>query len=236
MNKFSGFAVLAIAASLASGAEAASIKLDSFTSDVQSVSIMASPISGTPGTVGASGFNMTDVNGSLGLGSFVAWCVDIAHYLMPVGQQQEYKITDTPFSNSEGLTEIGKSRVQAVFDANYGVIDLSNGDQAAAFQMALWDAAFETESGDWSVSSGVFQANSTGSTELANTFLANASNYSGGRKWKMTFLEIEGQDANRARNTGQNLVTVSAVPLPAAGVLLLAALGGLGLVARRRDV
>lgn len=225
--------VLSVVAALGitTSANAATLHLDGYTSLVQTVNISSSPVANTPTVVGSSGFNITDTSGSAG--SFVAWCVDVAHWLMPNGGSQEYTETTNPFSNSQSLTTVGIARVQSVFDANYGGLNAAIGDHAAAFQMALWEAAFEDDSTSMSVSTGDFQASSYGSTALANTFLANAEAYTGGVNWNLTFLEVAG-GADRITNSGQNLVTVSAVPLPAGAVLLASGLFGFGAMRRRK--
>ena len=66
----------------------------------------------------------------------------------------------------------------------------------------------------------------------ANEYLVAASEYDGKRAYRLSFLESSSDSANKSAH--QNLVTVSPVPLPAAGLLLLAAFGGLGVAARRR--
>ena len=213
-------------------ASALTLQLDSYTSSVQTVNVGASPVAGTPSQVGATGFNVTDTTGDMG--SFVAWCLDISHYLMGTGDSQLYTVTNNPFSNSFGLTAVARDRVQLIFDANYASVDFSNGDQAAAFQMALWEAAYEDDNGLLDLTSGLFAASSNGSNSLAATYLANAIAYTGEKMWNMTFLEVAGLDPNRAKDSGQNLVTVSAVPLPAAGLLLITALLGAGAMSRRR--
>lgn len=230
---FNKLFAVAIAVALFTGhANASTLRLDGYTAPVQNVRVGSSPVSGTPSHVGATGFSITDISGSLG--SFTAWCLDISHRLMGVGQSQSYSVTSNPYSNSYGLSNSARNRVQSVFDANYASLNLTNGDQAAGFQMALWEAAYEKRTNPLSVSSGLFRASSTGSTSLANQYLSNAANYTGNQRWNLSFLQVSGYGPNRGVNTGQNLVTVSPVPLPAAGLLLLTALAGTGVLARRR--
>lgn len=227
------FCAAAVAAIfLAGGAEAATLKLESYTAPVQVVNVAASPVAGTGSTAGGTGFNMVDLTGSLG--SFVAWCLDIGHRMVSVGSSSEYDVTSDPYSNSYGLTDTARDRVQALFDANYADLDFSNGDQAAAFQMALWESAYEDDSTATNMTDGLFRASSSGSNTLASNFLLNALGYTGSKRYEVTFLEIAGLGPDRPYNSGQNLVTVSEVPLPAAGVLLLTALAGTAFAGRRR--
>jgi hypothetical protein len=185
--------------------------------------INASPV-GVTGTYGAYGFNMTDSSGQLG--NFVAWCLDLQHYLAPVGQARSYEITNTPFGSSYGLTAVQQARVQAVFDANYAFVSstVTNVTQAG-FQVALWDALYDT---DWNAGTGDFRVGAGSVRNAANDFLLAASTFSNNSVWNLTFLE--------SNTNNQNLVTASPVPLPAGGLLLLAALGGLGLARRRKAV
>lgn len=192
--------------------------------DPKTVNITATPV-GSTGTTNAYGFNMTDSVGPLG--SFVAWCLDLGNFLANTGAgAQAYKITSDPFGNSYGLDAAERARVQAVFDANYGSLNLSAGNEVAGFQLALWDALYD---GDWDLSAGAFKATASAAiTGLANGYLAAAAGWSDGKRYNMTFLESTGSTQR------QNLVTVAPVPIPAAGGLLLLALGGMGIAARRR--
>ena len=50
----------------------------------------------------------------------------------------------TPFGNTLDLSMGGRAdRIQSVFDANYGSVDAADGDQAAGFQLALWEALYD---------------------------------------------------------------------------------------------
>lgn len=211
------------------------LTLDGYTATpTQTVTVSDSPVPNTPSSVSATGFNMTSDDPSLG--SFVAWCLDISHVLMSIGNSQTYTETNTPFSNSYGLTATARKRVQALFDANYANVDFTIGDEAAAWQMALWEAAYEDDNTGLSLSTGAFEASSSGSDTLASTFLAAAESHiasGGAQKYALTFLEVGG-DSRRSQTSGQNLVTATAIPLPATALMLLSGVFGLGAVARRR--
>jgi len=181
------------------------------------------PTLSTPWHVGAYGFNMTDSTLG-GLGSFVAWCLDISHYLGTSGPQA-YQTTTMPFSSRP----VNVGRVQRVFDANYASVISSDATQmktaAAGFQVALWNALYDT---DWLAGSGNFAVQAGTTSTRADAYLLAASAFGGPRAYNLTFLESTGTPIR------QHLGTATPVPLPAAGLLLLAALGGLGLARRRR--
>lgn len=221
---------LPIAAFLSTSVEAAVLKLEGYSSSVQTVNVQMSPVPNTSSRVGATGFRMSDTAGVLD--PFLAWCLDINHYLMSKGASQNYTPTDDPFYNSYGLTDTAKSRVQSVFDANYGSLNPMDADQAAAFQMVLWEAAYESDNTALSMTTGAFKATSSGSDGWAQTFIDAAAAFTGPSKFSLTFWEVEGEP-DRWRDTGQNLVSASPIPLPAAGWLLLAGLGGMAALRRR---
>ena len=217
-------AVATVATSItASASSAASLEFDGWTSGYQSVAVTA------PGFSGAAGaFNMQDQATN---DSFTVFCLDIIGVIY-TNLTYDYAATSAPFASSADLISTGAvGRIQALFDSGYENA-LVNSVVSAGFQVALWNAVYDK---DWTVDDGIFnQTNaSSGVKAQANAFLAAAESYNGGSKFDLTYLE--GQNTNLQIARSQNLVTAapSVVPLPAGGLLLLTALGGL-FVTRRR--
>ncbi len=191
------------------------------------------PVAGGLTQVSAGGFNMSDTTQN-GLGDFVAWCLDLGAFL-GTSLEYGYAATTTPFQNGGvNLVPVGMARVQSIFDANFSDTFFSDPDvqvnraKSAAFQLSLWEVVYD---GDWDITEGLFQASASQDVEtLAAGYLQAAMNWTGGSSWDLTYLEST--DASRR----QNLVTAapSPVPLPATGIMLLAAIGGLAAVRKKR--
>lgn len=236
--KAAGLAGVAALCLMAAGASATTIELTykgaSSGGDAKKVNITAVPSLTPPAVSGnqwAFGFKMESDQPSP-FDRFTAWCLDLQYYLGVVGAHR-YEMTDTPFSSTLDLSLDGRGgRIQDVFDANYATVDISDGAQAAGFQLALWEALYDS---DLNLMTGDFQAadkdvNATTAFDFAQGYLVAADGYGDGRKFTLTFLESTPVSGPKK----QNLVTATPVPLPAAGLLLLAALGGLSALRRRR--
>lgn len=181
----------------------------------------------------AGGFSLT----AGPLGDFVAWCLDVAANLdLP----NPYEDTNTPFVLSGGDISSKVSVIENLFETGYSTLDLTSDVESGGFQLALWELLYET-TGTFDLNGdpangdrGTFYQTKTGSAQsdaesFANSLLAGL----GGpitQNYDLTFLQSI-PDAHGVRS--QNLVTVTAVPLPAAGILLLAGLAGFGLIRRR---
>lgn len=190
-----------------------------------SVTITDTPL--RPGGIGtrAGGFALKGG----GLGDFVAWCLDITTYLKLASN---YEVTEdsagyAPFPNTTMLSQAQKSRVQSLFDTAFSMLDLTTATDSGGFQLALWEVVFE-DSGSYNITSGDFTATGHQNAQNKANELLEGMGGPITQSYRLTFLESQDHHS-------QNLVTAAPIPLPAAGFLLLGALGGLAAAARRKN-
>lgn len=209
----------------------------------------------TLGSVSAGAFALK-VQGQAN-SNFAAFCLDLAHTLK---SGTSYTVADANptgnvFNTSSGAAGVNPSQqasIQKLFDAVYSPALLKSTTESAAFQLALWEIVTETKTYAGQI---VFDVNSQDAQRgnfyaltgwhntpsaivaQANLYLADMQAYTGAKHYDVTYLQsvisCTGRHCTPTQGS-QNLVTVSAVPLPAAGVLLLTAFGGAGVALRRR--
>jgi hypothetical protein len=168
----------------------------------------------------------SDAPAESGLSAFDAFCIDFLGILgNPPGL---YHVGGSVFDDGAGGAEATEARLAGFWNANFAKVTDSR--SAAAFQIGLWEAKYDDS---FSLTNGRFKvisANSatrnlvTGWLGALQTMLDNGSADTTPR-----FVTLASKDGN-----GQDLL--SPVPLPAAAWLLAAAVGGLGLLGRRRAV
>lgn len=173
-------------------------------------------------TVTAGGFRIND-----GINNIIAWCLDISHKL---SLPSTYETTDTPFTNSRGLNSNQKANVEKLFNANYSTLDLTSNAQSAGFQLALWELLYEHNStfdvtDGWFVATSSWHRSMSHALQYANQFLGNLDGAIS-QNYKLTYYQSTGHS--------QNLVSATAVPIPAAGLMLGFGLAGLYCAGRRR--
>ena len=173
------------------------------------------------GLVYAGEFQLTGDNG---FGDFGAFCIDLVQYLGGGGSFVEMPNL---------LTASVVDKIDRLYTSAYAMV--TDSLNAAAFQVALWEIVYDDETpGGFNLDSGNFlTALKSNSTEeynpaveaKAESFLAGLAG-AGTGAYQLTFLQSD---------QSQDLVTATPapVPLPAAGWMLIAGMGGLVALRRR---
>jgi len=207
-------ALLTLAA--AAPARAVDVTFTGFAHGSESVNFhLFAPNVETSGSVAAGGF-ATVVNGGP---SFVSYCVDVYQHIGFGSLYPEYTgpATSHVFINDRAYADLGRLyNVAGVVDTNV---------EEAAFQIAVWEIAYETTAWPYSLAGGAAQfsggtASSSGALTLASTWLGSLGDASG-----RAISVLESADHQD--------VIYAPVPEPSNVALMLAGLVAAGGVARR---
>jgi PEP-CTERM motif len=219
--RFAPLSSIALASVLALSAEAqaADVTFTGFANGSETVSFsLSAPNATASGSVSAGGF-ATTVNGSA---SFETFCVDLYQHISFGTLYPEYTGPSAShvFANSRAYADLGR------LYANTGALDTSA--KEAAFQIAVWEIAYETTAGAYALGSGA--ASFSGGTAASSGALGLAASW------------LSGLGSGTGRNiavleSGEHQDVIYApVPEPETYALLLAGLGAMGFVARRRKI
>ncbi|ARE39568.1 hypothetical protein RGUI_1427 [Rhodovulum sp. P5] len=144
----------------------------------------------------------------------MAYCVDLANTISG-NTSYTYEYDATLFTSDV------VDNLDRLFTQHYA--DVVDSVTSAALQVLVWEMVYDT--GALDLSSGAFVLNSGGAVATtASAWLSSLTNDSG--DYNLVFLESD--------TDSQDLVTIDPVPVPAAGLLMLAGLGAFGAVAGRR--
>ncbi|GHF37037.1 VPLPA-CTERM sorting domain-containing protein [Seohaeicola zhoushanensis] len=164
------------------------------------------------------------------MGDFVAFCVDLAQTLGKPSQVVEKAVlfSDTVRTNVDKLfsSVIGTSTMASVI--NDGVL-------AAGFQLALWEIIYDSEGG-FDLNNGTFKRGNTSNVQAWNQAQAYLNGL--GDKTGLQDITYLFSEANQDLVTGTPVDNnePAPVPVPASGLLILAGLGGLAALRRRKAV
>jgi len=167
------------------------------------------------GTVSAGGF-ATILNGSP---SFVTYCVDLYQHISFGTLYSDYTAPGSThvFANNRAYADLGR------LYANAGVVDTSI--EEAAFQIAVWEIAYETTPGAYALGSGAasFSGGSAagGALGLAATWLSGLGNDAG-------------RSISVIESTDHQDVIFAPVPEPSSYMLMLAGLLATFEISRRK--
>jgi hypothetical protein len=196
---------LACGLALAAEARADTVTFTGFAHGAETVNFSlnyADPAKNASGYVWAGGFATVD-----GPASFVSYCVDLYQHIGHV------------FANSRAYADLGRLYSVA------GVVDTSV--KEAAFQIAVWEIAYETTAGPYSLG-GAGTASFFGGTADSSGALLQASNWlaglDGGAVRGVSVIESE---------LHQDVIT-SSVPEPSTYMLMIAGLLASAEISRRK--
>ncbi len=204
-------AALALAVSMQAHAD--SVSFSGFANGSESVNFtLTTPNVATSGSASAGGF-ATVLNGGP---SFETYCVDVYQHITfgdPPYTDYSAPGTSHVFANGNAYADLGRLYATA------GVVN--NAVSEAAFQIAVWEIAYEA-TGPYNLTSGsaVFSG-SSGAMNLASTWLTNLTT---GAYPSIEVLESDGHQD----------VIYAPVPEPETYALFMAGLAAMGFVARRR--
>ena len=167
----------------------------------------------------AGQFLMTDVTTS---NTFNAWCVDIFHDLA-LSQSYNLQSASAFYTN---LGDAGKATALSYLASN-SLASVTDAEHSAAFALAIWEIVNETSGSGYSLTGGNFTGTSANSNVVtyANSMLGNLSG---------TITMTANVWAQDNPGTTQDLVVFAPVPEPETYAMMLAGLGLMGFVARRR--
>jgi len=176
--------------------------------------------------VSAGGFNMINTTPSPDV-SFQAWCVDIFGTLASTIYNNVSGGTFYPTGNRAANLEALATRYLPSVPSNPTNVT-GNATNSAAFQLAVWEIVNET-SGVYSLSGGNFHATSSNAVinAAANMLAGLNSTTTNTAQILRVWQEVPGHPT-------QDLAVFAPVPEPQTYAMMLAGLGLMGFVARRR--
>jgi hypothetical protein len=182
----------------------------------------------TPNNVVGAAGQITLVGSGANAGETLqAWCLDVFTYLTGSSTYQISSLTTAGAgSPNPSLTTTQIAQIGALMVNGNALINTAT-DVSAAIQLAIW----QTEYGGSFTYSGV----SSAVTNLANAYLANVGTggiWSGG-SYGITLLSAPGNQTLGYASGDQN-GELTPTPLPAAWLMMVSGLAGIGYVARRR--
>ena len=234
--------VAALAASVllsASVARADTIQLNSFWAGSGSASIDFQGTNyhdGSNATVieggGSGGFKTYDLTTNpvpSATNSFQSWCVDIFHSFSFAVTTVDVLTSATSIFGATKANDLGRLYTLA---GSSVATSTTSGAYSSAFQLAVWEIVNETAGSFYNLASGAFSASGTGDS-IAQGWLNTLNTTSSASAYTANVWSVTGQGPSGYG--AQDVVVFAPVPEPEIALMLMAGLGLMGFVARRRQ-
>ncbi len=212
IKQIAGAVILAAAA--IGAAHADTVKFNGFLDGRNATADLNTPVNGN---YPAGEFSIL-LNGQ----SFTSLCVDVTHHISFGPTYTDYTVK-TASSYGFSNTQIGL--FNKLYTAHYAESHASS-EKAAAFQMAVWEITYDGN-GALNLGTNSFTMGTTGNNNAKNiaTGWLNTLNNAQQGNWKFTVLDSKDY---------QDQLVAAPVPEPAEFAMLLAGLGMIGSIARRK--
>lgn len=200
-------------------AQAGVVEFQGFANGSQTVNYQLSvPNPSASGSTSAGGFKVL-LDGTT---SVMTYCIDLLQHISLGGSYDDYtEVAGSAhvFANTRAHDDIGR-----LFSAGHEVNDAT---EQAAFQIAIWELAYETSPTSYDVDSGAARffggTAANGALALADDWLSNLGSIN---NVSVRVLESPSH---------QDQVFANPVPEPSSAALIMAAMLSLGFVQRRRS-
>lgn len=163
--------------------------------------------------------------------SFQAWCTDIFHYFNFGIQSTDILTAATSIFGGAKGNDLGRLYTNQHLDI---INPSSSADRVAAFQLAVWEIANEANNNTYSLATGnLTAANSSAGYATAQAWLAQLNDVPSVSLYTANIWSVlNTQPAFGYR--AQDLVVFAPVPEPKTYLLLLAGMGMIGFMIKRR--
>ena len=180
------------------------------------------------GAGGAGGFKTYDLTKDpQKLNAFESWCVDIFHdFYFPASGSDTLKTAATVFglAKANDLGRLATNHFASVASMTSTALN------AAAFQLAIWEIVNEGAGNSYNLSSGNFKVTGTGAS-LAQTWLNELNAGPSASAYAVNIWTVQQGAAGWGP---QDVAVFTSVPEPGTFGMLLASIGIIGLIRRRK--
>jgi hypothetical protein len=179
---------------------------------------------------GSGGFKTYDLTTNPGrTNSFQSWCVDIFHSFSFAISTVDVLTSAGSIFGTAKANDLGRLYTIAAPSVSS---PSTSAAYSSAFQLAVWEIVNETAGSFYDLGTGAFKASGTGDS-IAEGWLSALNTTPSTSAYSVNIWSVTGQGASGMG--AQDVAVFAPIPEPETYVMLMAGLGLMGFVARRRQ-